>query len=69
MKRKIDFVGRCYKGSRTHTTSIKLGKFKTTKLRQSMVKTDLGYVDVTVSLDRWGRLGAVLVERSREDFV
>jgi hypothetical protein len=65
MKRTIEFVGKTVRGYKTHNITIKLSKAHTTKLRETMVKTDIGYVDLTVSLDRWGRLNAVEVTRSR----
>ena len=68
MSRTIDFIGRGRNKLKTKTITIKLRKVRTTKLRQIMIETGLGYVDVTVSLDRWGRLNAVLVEKSNSSW-
>lgn len=65
MKRFIQFGGRTYKSQKVTAVTIKLGKVKTTKLRQTHIKTDGGYHDVSVELDRWGRLKRVDIERSR----
>lgn len=65
MKRTIQFVGKTHSRTTTYSNTIKLGKFKRTKLYKPMVKTDLGYIDIAVSLDRWGRLLAVQVENSK----
>jgi hypothetical protein len=65
-KRIIEFTAKNNKGFTTKAVSIDLKKFRTTKLTQGHVKTDIGYVDVTVSLDRWGRLNAVFLERTKQ---
>lgn len=65
MKRTIQFGGKTYKSLKTTVVTIKLRKVKTTKLFQHHIKTDGGYHDVAVELDRWGRLKRVDIERSR----
>lgn len=65
MKRVINFVGTTYQKSTSKLVTIRLSAVKTTRLRQTHIKTDGGYHDVTVDLDRWGRLKAVKIERSR----
>lgn len=64
MKRKIDFVSKTRSRVRTYSQSVRLNKFKTFRLTKHCIKTDTGYIDVTVQLDRWGRLQSVAVERS-----
>lgn len=63
-KRQIEFISKTYKGltGRKVTVDINTPVFK---LRKSEIKTDLGYFDVTVSLDRKGRLNTVMIERSK----
>lgn len=65
MKRTINFVSKTYTGFRTYSSTVSMRKVKITKLTKPMIKTDLGYVDITVVMDRWGRLKQVEVERSK----
>lgn len=67
MKRKIDFIGSKRNGlPLAKRVTVKLGKFKTTKLRQEIPFAGT-YVIVTVSMDRWGRLNAVTIGRSNHE--
>ena len=63
-KRIIEFQSKTYKklAGKKVTVTISAPNYK---LRQAAIKTDLGYFDVSVPLDRWGRLKAVLIEKTR----
>lgn len=65
MKRTIQFVGINRKGAiKTYKRTFTLAKVFT-KVMQARVSTTGRDVDVSVTLDRWGRLVSVSVEDSR----
>lgn len=65
-KRTIEFITKTYKGLKGKKVTVNIDT-PFYKLRQTRLKTELGYFDITVSLDRRGRLNAVMIERTKYD--